>query len=209
MTAQIDTRSGVLRHGRFLPIPFTLVSMAGLALWFWGMGNSDLERVRDLDDAINSKAAALAGATLIIVSMVLLIAFCVFVRNVYRDRPLVMTGAVLLGLGGVAHLVENGLVWVFLSGDVTAEQTLWNVINALSFAAFGLLGIGVVLISIGMSGPRWLRALGVVAGGLNILSGLGYFVPALFENSPPPVLIIVWLVLFGLWSPRQSPSTTA
>jgi hypothetical protein len=208
MTTQIDTRSGVLRAGRFLPIPFAVLSMAGLALWFSGIGDADLDSVQDLDDAINSKGGAFAGASLIIVAMVLLIAFCVFVRQVYQDLPLVVSGATVLGLGGVAHLVENVLVWVLLGGDVTKEQGLWDVITALSFTAFGLLGIGAVLISIGIPGPRWLQVLGVVAGVLNILSGLGYFIAALWDNAPPPVLIIVWLILFGLWSPRHRRSTT-
>lgn len=188
------------KRGGLLAIAFALVAGIGLGLWFYGTDGAEFDSVSDLERHLNSKSAAMAGATMIIAAMLVLFAFTRWLAEAYRARPLVVVGATVLALGGLTHLIENVLVLVLFSGDMTS-QGLWDTINALSYTAFGVLGAGALIAAIGLPGPLWLRIAGVLTG----LLGLGAAVsPWTGVFLPGPQALPIWLIALGFVRPRET-----
>jgi hypothetical protein len=139
------------KRGGLLAIAFALVAGIGLGLWFYGTDGAEFDSVSELVGHLNSKSAAMAGATVIIASILVLFAFTRWLAEAYPARPLVAAGATILALGGLTHLIENVLVLVLFSGDMTS-QGLWDTINAMSYTASWVLAL--LLLQSGFRGPR-------------------------------------------------------
>jgi hypothetical protein len=192
--------SGFVRNGGRLAIPFAVLAVIGLALWFYGANLPDeAMSAAEVEEHANSVGLALAGATVIIVSMLFLFAYAVWLRLRYPRNVTVGAGALILALGGLSHLVENVLVLVLFSSDMSNGDALWRTISTLSFLGFGLIGVGTLVVSVGLPGPRWLRIWGGVSGVLGVVAALGAFVPVLAVAAGPFNLsVLAWMITLGL-----------
>ncbi|MFL6089362.1 MAG: hypothetical protein ACJ71Z_04385 [Aeromicrobium sp.] len=185
-----------------LAIAFAALAVAGLAVWIPAV--PDMESAKDLAANIHSIQAGKIGALLLIAAMLTLLAYARWLCDAFVGNSIVRTGAVILAAGGLAHLVENVLVLIFLSGNIAAHQGLWDVINALSHIAFGLLGLGALVIGRGLAGPGWLRIWSLIIGVLGILAGASGLLVQLEVLVPPfNVLLLIWLIVLG-FRPRPT-----
>jgi hypothetical protein len=196
----MDTPSAFLRRGGLLAIAFAVLALAGLALWFTGANMPEADHsAAELEQRANSVGRALAGAVVLICSMVALIGFARWLTARYPGGTPMTVGAAILALGGLTHIVENVLVIRLYGGDISDGDVLWDVISAMSFTAFALLGFGALIIALGLDGPGWLKTWGVISGCLGIVAGLSGFVTALsFIAGPFNISLLGWLIVVGL-----------
>ena len=191
------------RRGDLLAGAFSVLAIGGLALWFGGANMPDnTMSAAELEDRLNSRGLALAGAVLLIAAMVALLAFARWLRSRYAGNQLVALGATTLALGGLTHLVENVLVVVLYSGDISDGDAVADVTGALSNTAFGVIGLGVGVAAMGLN-PSWLKVWGVITSLLGVAAALSYFAASLsFLAGPFNISLMAWLITVGVRGAR-------
>ena len=199
------------RIGGWFAIPFAILALGGLGLWFYGADMpEDGQSAAQLADRANSVGIALTGAALLIAAMLCLLAYALWLRKRYSSNATIGFGAAVIALGGLTHAVENMLVLRLYSGDIASGDGLWDVISSMSFIAFGVLGVGALIVAIGLPSPAWLRGWGVIAGALGLGAALSYFAPALqFLPGPFNVGLLAWMITLGLRRPAARESQPA
>lgn len=168
----------------------------GLALWIPSVPNVDSAQY--FASNITNVRAAMIAASVLIVAMLFLLAYARWLRNTFAGNGIVRKGAVVLAVGAVAHLVGKALVLIFLAGDMASHQGLWDVINVVSYAGFGLLGLATLVVGRGLDGPDLLRIGGDAFGVLGILAAGGVLLRPLDALVLPfTVLFLIWLIGLG------------
>lgn len=197
--------TSVSRRGDLLAIAFSVLAIGGLALWLSGANMPDnTMSAAELEERLNSRGLALAGAVVLIAAMVALLAFARWLRARYTGIQQVALGAAVLALGGLTHIVENVLVLVLYSGDISKGGTLADVTGVMSNTAFGLLGMGALVAALGLT-PTWLKIWGVITGLLGVAAALSYFAPSVsFLPGPFNISLLAWLVVVGVRGTRSS-----
>ncbi len=206
---------GFRRWGGLTSIAVAVVGIAGLMMYFTGSGLAEgTDDIAVVADKLVSPDLAVAGAWLVIVTMVLLLVFAAFLHARWgRDAGFIHAGAVLLGAASVVHIVENILVVGLYStldeaGGDPALQALWVSIWACSMLAFGLIGASSLAIAFAflreLGGPHWLGWWGVATGVLGLTGSLSLLFPALSFTPPPAnVSFLAWCIVIGARAARS------
>jgi hypothetical protein len=184
------------RRGGLLAIGFAALALVGLALWFNGANMPEPhDSAADLADRLHDRPLALAGASLLILSMVVLLAYSRWLAMHHPGNTLVLLGSAGLALGALTHLIENAIVLGVYSGDIATHDKLAPAIGLLSNTAFGLLGLGTLIAAFGLH-PAWLKLWGIVTGLLGLEAASEYVT----DLGLPPVFnasLLVWLIVVG------------
>ncbi len=206
---------GFRRWGGLASIAVAVFGIVGLAMYFAGSGLPEsTDDVAVVANKVVSASLALAGAWLLILTMVFLLVFAAFLQARWgRDAGFMQAGAVLLGSAGIVHIVENILVVGLYSalaegGRSPALQALWVSIWSCSVLAFGLIGAGTLGVAISflreLGGPKWLGWWGMVTALLELSASLSLVFPAVsFLAAPSGVSFMTWCVAIGVWATAQ------
>jgi hypothetical protein len=209
------SRNALVRYGGLTAVACTVLAATGLVVFLTGAALPDPTwSVADLAHKTNSFTQAVLGAWILMWAMVVVVAFAGWVAHRYgSDSVLVRSGAGVLVVGGVIHAVENLLVAGLYgqglpaiahgSGVDPGTAALSRTVDTASTFAFGVLGLAILLIALGLrfelGSPTWFAGWGLVAGVMGLLASLGLAVPALSGLAGPfNVLMLSWLCVLGV-----------
>jgi len=186
-----------------LAIDVTALVAVGLALWIPTV--PDMDSAQDVASSVTNVVGATIAASVLIVSMLFLLAYARWLRNTFAGNNFVRAGAAILAAGAVTHVIDNALAIIFLAGDMASSQGLWDVVNVLSYVALGLLGLGALVVGRGLDGPDVLRIGSIVVGVLGIFAGAAALLRPLDVLVPAfTLLFLIWLIALGY---RSRPAT--
>jgi hypothetical protein len=209
------TSTGFGRWGGLAAIGFAVAASVGLGLWFTGADMPEPhDSAADLADRVVSVDRAIAGAWVLVVAMVVLAGFAWWLMARYGHlSALVAVGAGEIALAATIHLVENLLVIGLYDGiirpmasdgsDSPGGDALWAAASSASVLAFGVLGLGALMVGTGflrdLGAPAWFGYWGVATGLLGLAAASSEVVTALsFLAGPFNLSLLAWLVTLGL-----------
>jgi hypothetical protein len=215
------TSAGFARWGGLTAIGFAAAAIVGLGLWLTGADMPEPQHsTADLAQRVVSIDRAIAGAWVLILTMVMLAGFSWWLMARYGHRSaLVAVGAGQLALAATIHLVENLLVIGLYDGiirpmaasggsDSPAGDALWAVASSASVLAFGVLGLGALMAAMGflrdLGAPPWFGYWGVFTGVLGFAAASsGIFAGLSFLAGPFNLSLLAWLIVLGLRAVRS------
>jgi hypothetical protein len=185
-----------------LAIDVAALVVVGLGLWIPSVPGP----AQDVASNVTNVHGAMIAASVLIVAMLFLLAYARWLRNAFAGNRFVRVGAVVLAVGALTLVIENALAIIYLAADVASSSGLWDVNNVLSYSAFGLLGIGALVVGRGLEGPGLLRMGSLVTGVLGILAGAAVLLrPLDVLVLPFTLLFLIWLIALGYRSRPTSP----
>lgn len=185
------------------PLAIDVAALVAVGLALWVPAVADVGSAQYAASNTTNAGGAMIGATVLVVAMLFLLAYARWLRNTFADNRIVGTGAVILAVGALTHVIENALALIFLA-DIASYHVLWSVINALSYVGLGLFGLGALVVGRGLEGSDVLRVGSIVVGVLGILAGAAVLLSQLDLLVPAFTgLFLIWLIVLGF---RARPS---